>query len=143
MTTALTDIYATANHWSACDLYPGGSPYRAERLATGAGGPSQSISLSTDALTAHVEATLRCGCYYGYIVEASPRQDYMAEECRLILRFFSEHGRGAVVSAGSPSEASVRRDNRSQVEWARPHARWRYPALLPSRRASKRVRGPG
>ena len=80
---------------------------------------------------------------YGYIVEASPRQDYMAEECRLILRFFSEHGRGAVVSAGSPSEASVRRDNCSQVEWARPHARWRYPALLPSRRASKRVRGPG
>ena len=41
---------------------------------------------------AHLEAMLRYEGYYGYVVECSLHQDYMAAGCRLILRFFSERG---------------------------------------------------
>ena len=90
--TAVTEIYSSADYWSACDLNLDGAPHRAERLASGSARRGESMFLSTDALTAHLEAMLRYEGYYGYVVECSLHQDYMAAGCRLILRFFSERG---------------------------------------------------
>ena len=90
--TAVTEIYSSADYWSACDLNLDGAPHRAERLASGSARRGESMFLSTDALTAHLEAMLRYEGYYGYVVECSLHQDYVAAGCRLILRFFSERG---------------------------------------------------
>jgi hypothetical protein len=71
--------YATSS-WTPCDAAYGGPPTTDDQgwLADAVTIPSNRIRYSSDALTAHVEATRRLGGFYGYLFRSGVTRRYWA-----------------------------------------------------------------
>jgi hypothetical protein len=97
-----TDVFASADYWSACDIQPDGAPHASERVGTATAGEGETMSFDNDVLAAHLEAMFRYQGYFGFVLQSIRREDLVPAGCRLILRFYSENPGAATAADARP-----------------------------------------
>ncbi len=86
--SARTNVYSS-NDWRACFLQTPGPPHSVSLMGSGVS-DGTAITVASDVLTAHLEATMRYRGYFGYVLSSSAHRVYPASQCRLVLTLYRE-----------------------------------------------------